>query len=144
MSLIRFDPFQEFSRMENRMKRIFDDAFGDRNLSTADRVYSPLVDLRETDDKFIVEADMPGFNKDDFSIEATRESLEIKASKDEDKEEKKEGFLHRERFACMYHRIINFPSPVEVENIKSSYKDGTLKLEFSKAEEAKKKRISLT
>jgi HSP20 family protein len=143
MSLIRFDPFQEISRIENRMKRIFDDTFGDRQLAISDRVYSPLVDIRETDDKFMVEADMPGFKKDEIQIDLTRESLELKASKKEEKEVKKEGYLHRERYAKEYHRKINFPTPIDIDKVTSSYKDGTLKMEFPKIEEAKKKRISL-
>ena len=81
MSLIRrdrrwgLDPFQEVSRLESEMRNLFSNVFGDRDLSLQERIFAPLVDIRELDDKFTIEG-KGGLNK--AISEARLEHIEIK------------------------------------------------------------------
>jgi HSP20 family molecular chaperone IbpA len=50
--------------------------FGDSKLAATERIYAPLIDLQETDNQYILEADLPGFNKEDIKIDLTAENIE--------------------------------------------------------------------
>ncbi len=150
MSLIRrdrrwgLDPFQEISRLEDEMCNLFANVFGDRELALTDRVFAPLVDERELETNFIVEADIPGFKKEDIVIDVTSETVEITAEHKEEKKEKKEGkCLRQERCAYKFYRAISLPSSIDTEKIESTFSYGTLKLNLPKAPGTGKKRISL-
>ncbi len=153
MSLIRrdrrwgIDPFQEVSRLENEMRNLFSNVFGDRELAVTDRTFAPLVDVRELETEFIVEADIPGFKKEDITIDVTSETVEISAeqkAEKEEKEEKDEGrYLRQERCAFKFYRAISLPSTVNTEEIKSTFKDGTLTLTLPKLPGTGKKRLKL-
>ncbi|MFX1534287.1 MAG: Hsp20/alpha crystallin family protein [Promethearchaeota archaeon] len=148
MSLIRrrgweLDPFREITRIENEMRKAFDNIFGNQELKPTERVFSPLVDLEETDEKFILQADLPGFKKEDITIEATSEGVEITAQHEEKTEEKKKNYIRRERRAYKFYRHIPLPSTIDVEKITSAFENGTLKLEFTKIPGKDKKVISL-
>jgi HSP20 family protein len=150
MSLIRkdrnwgLDPFQEISRFENEMRRLFANFFGDRDLAFEERNFAPLVDIRDVEDQFILEADIPGFKKEDITIEVTPETIDLSAQHKEEKEEKKEGkYLRRERCAYKFRRQISLPSPIDTGRIESSFEDGTLKLTLPKTPGTEKKRINL-
>ncbi len=150
MSLIRrdrrwgLDPFQEVSRLENEMRDLFANVFGDRDLALRDRVFAPLVDVRELENSFIVEADIPGFKKEDIKIDVTPETLEITVKQSGEKKEEKEGkYLRQERCAYRFYRAISLPSSVDTEKIDTSFKDGTLTLTLPKTPGTGKKRITL-
>lgn len=146
MSIIRrFDPFQELGRMENEFQKVFDNFFGDRTIDNKERVYAPLVDLRDDKKSFILDIDLPGFEKDEIKIEVTRESVEIIAEHKKEKESNKEGdYLHKERFAYKFKRQIGLPSPINTEKITSSFKNGTLTLTLGKEEGSLKKTIIIS
>ena len=153
MSLIRrdrkwgLDPFQEIARLEDEMRDIFTNVFGNRDLTNRERSFAPLVDIRETEKGYIIEADIPGFNKEDITIELTSESIELTAEKNEEKETKddtKEGqYLRKERCAYKFYRMISLPSPIDTDKVESTYNKGTLKLNLTKAPGTEKKRIKL-
>ncbi len=151
MSLIRRDrrwglnPIQEVSRLENEMRNLFSNVFGDRELALSDRIFAPLVDVRELETEFIVEADIPGFKKEDITIDVTSETVEISAEhKEEKKDEDREGrYLRQERCAYKFYRAISLPSTINTEEIKSTFKDGTLELNLPKMPGTGKKRLTL-
>jgi HSP20 family protein len=150
MSLIRkdrnwgLDPFQEISRLEKDMRSLFTNVFGDRELALEDRSFAPLVDIRDVENQIIVEADIPGFKKEDITIEVTPETIDISAEHKEEKEEKKEGkYLRRERCAYKFYRQIPLPSPIDTEKIDSTFTNGTLTLTLPKTPGTEKKRITL-
>lgn len=150
MSLIRrdrrwgIDPFQEVSRLEDEMRNLFSNVFGDRELAVTDRTFAPLVDVRELETEFIVEADIPGFKKEDITIDVTSETVEISAEQKAEKEEKDERrYLRQERCAFKFYRAISLPSTVNTEEIKSTFKDGTLTLTLPKLPGTGKKRLKL-
>jgi HSP20 family protein len=149
MSLIRrdsrwgLDPFQEVSRLENEMRNLFSNVFGDRDLALSDRTFAPLVDVRELDTKFIVDADIPSFKKEDIAIDVTTETVEISAEQEQEKEEKEGKYLRQERCAYKFYRAISLPSPIDTEKITADFKDGTLTIELPKAPGTGKKRLRL-
>jgi HSP20 family protein len=91
-----------------------------------------------------VEADIPGFKKEDIKIDVTPETVEIIVEQSEEKKEEKEGkFLRQERCAYRFYRTISLLSSVDTEKIDTSFKDGTLTLTLPKTPGTGKKRITL-
>ncbi|MFX0092614.1 MAG: Hsp20/alpha crystallin family protein [Candidatus Hodarchaeota archaeon] len=90
-----------------------------------------------------LKADLPGFKKEDITIEATSEGVEISAQREEKTEEKKKNYLHRERRVHKFYRHISFPIAIDVEKTTNSLENGTLKLEFTKIPGKAKKVITL-
>jgi HSP20 family protein len=91
------------------------------------------ADISETDKEYVVEAELPGFVKDDISVEFRDDSLIIATKQHEVTEEKKDNYIRKERRAGQVIRAFAFDN-VDGEAIKAEYKDGILKLNLPKRE----------
>ena len=136
MNLVNYQP----GRM---LSNVFEDFFN-RNLSDivgSDFTFTqPSVNIVENDDYFDVEVAAPGLKKDDFNIEVNRDNLIISARKEEKTEETKEGKVTRSEFNySSFTRSFYLPETVDANAITATYKEGILKLQLPKKEEAKVK-----
>ena len=99
------------------------------------------TDIRETKDKYLVDVDLPGFNKKDISLSLDNGYLNIKAKTEKEEENKKEGkFLHKERFYGECSRSFYVGEEIEEKDIKAEFKDGILKVELPKKEISKEEK----
>lgn len=116
--------------------KLFDDVFNEPFFADFDRNLNMLTDIKETDDKYTLDINLPGYTKEDISVSLEDGYLNIVANKDEKTEEKdKEGkFIRRERYTGHCHRSYYIGSQIKDEDIKASYKDGTLSLVVPKKE----------
>jgi HSP20 family protein len=96
----------------------------------------PAVNIRETEDLFIVEMAAPGMKKEDFNIEIKQGMLSISSERKEEKEEKKENFTRKEFSFRSFERSFQLPENVNPELIKASYKEGLLLIELPKREKS--------
>ena len=137
---------------ENLFDDFFDDffnfpAFDDREMQKAQKkLYGRhaanmmKTDVQEHDDHYEVDIDLPGFKKDELSLELKDGYLVINAAKglDKDEKEKKTGkFVRRERYAGSMSRSFYVGEDVKQEDIHAKYENGVLKLSIPKAEERK-------
>ena len=98
------------------------------------------TDVRETDDSYEVDIDLPGFKKDEVKIQLADGYLTIEAAKglDKDEKDKKSGkYIRRERYAGSMSRSFYVGEDVKQEEIHAKYDNGILKLSVPK-KEAKK------
>ena len=96
------------------------------------------IDIELNSEAYTITADVPGFSQEDIEIEANFEYLSIKAKRSEETEENSEvKYLHRERFATVFSRKIQFGKPVNPSNAKTSIKDGVLTVYMPLSENAK-------
>ena len=98
---------------------------------------SPSVDIRETETDFVLEAELPGLSEKDVDVKVEDNLLTIASRKDEKGEEKRNGYLVRERRSAAFSRSFVLPKDVDREKIAASFKDGLLSLQIPKAESAK-------
>ena len=115
-----YDPFRAFDEME----RAF---FG----SQQPTVLSFRTDVTDTGEAYKLEAELPGFKKDDIKIDIENDCLTISAERHENKEEKKPNFVKRERLYGSYSRSFDV-SGIDVDKISAAYTDGILTLELPK------------
>ncbi len=139
-----WDPYEEMRELERRMNRLFRELWGRgpsrRLLGKGERGIAPLearepyTDIMETNDSVIVTAELPGVKKEDISINATEDGIEISAEiKREEKLEEK-GFYRRERSYDRYYRSYSLPAPVKPNEAQATYKNGVLEVVLPKAD----------
>ena len=91
------------------------------------------TDVREMDNSYELDVDLPGFKKDEITVDLKNGYLTIGASKGLDKEEKDGKYIRRERYAGVCSRSFYVGTAVRPEEIGAKYEDGILKLSVPKA-----------
>ncbi len=120
--------------------RFFDDFFKDPFFARVSSMTTPIrADVKETDNEYIVEAEIPGVNKEDIIIDLNNEMLTIGVDVKQEKDEKDDGYIYRERRSGSYRRSFSVPN-INNEDVKASYKDGLLTITLPKAEPDKRTR----
>ncbi len=92
--------------------------------------------------KILVFVDILGAEKENIKLNATEDSLKIKAEIKERKEEKLE-YAYRERKYAGFYRLVNLPVKVDASKAKATYKNGVLKVKFPKIESLKKVNVPI-
>lgn len=141
------------ARKNNWLPAVFDDVFNQDWLSEIDRTQRigksvPAVNVKETDENFVVEVAAPGMKKEDFSIELDNKLLTISSETKEERvsENKDEQFTRKEFSYASFSRSFTLPETVDNSKISADYADGVLKIDLPKREEAKteaKRRIEI-
>ena len=103
----------------------------------------PAVDVREEEDKFVLEADLPGMTEKDIEVKVDDKLLTISSVKKENAKEKKDGWLIRERKESSFSRSFVIPENADRENIKAEFRNGVLTLDIEKKAALKPKNIKI-
>jgi len=145
-----FDPFEELRRMQERMYRIFSEiepSFMERKMLPATggelATVEPFVDVIDKGDKVVVAADVPGVEKEDLSVNISGDRLEISAERKKEAEEKKEGYVRRERTYTSYYRSIPLPTEVDGDKADATFENGVLEISMPKVKAIEKKKIKV-
>ena len=94
--------------------------------------YTPLADLVDEGDKFIVRADIPGFSKENVNIEITDDSIELSGEVEKEEKTEKEKYRHYERSYSSFRRTLRFPTKVKPQEASASLKNGVLEIDVPK------------
>jgi HSP20 family protein len=119
--------------------KVFDRYLGDFDNSAG----WPAVDVREDDDNYLVEVELPGLSEKDVEVKVENSLLTIASRKDESSEEKDEGYIRKERRHYSFSRSFSLPDNVDVEKITANFKNGLLDVAVPKAPAAKPKLIEV-
>lgn len=95
----------------------------------------PTIDLYETQDEMVIEADVPGFDPKDISIRVSPQSLVMTGKTESRREQRDEGYFLRERGFGQFFRTVGFPAEVVADKAKAKYKDGVLRVTAPKAKQ---------
>ena len=103
----------------------------------------PRVDVRDEENSYVLEAELPGTTEKDIDVKVENDLLQISTKKEEEKEEKNKGYLMRERRSASYHRSFVLPKDTDREKIEANFKNGLLTLTIPKTEVAKPRQIEV-
>jgi HSP20 family protein len=151
MNIMRWDPFREFEEMGERLNRTFG-GYGKRffpkpppegreALTVPD--WAPLVDISETDDEYLVKAEIPEVKKEEVKVWVEDGVLTIEGERKQEKEEKGKKFHRMERYYGTFLRTFGVPENVDEKKVRAEFKDGVLMVHLPKAEMAKPKAIEV-
>lgn len=140
----RWEPLSELDQMTERMRRMLEQTFGAFGWSsplTERAGWSPPVDLEETDDAYVVEAELPGVKREDVNVELAGNELAITG---EIKEPERKGVVRRQsRRTGRFAYRVSLPSHVEPEKVEAKLDGGVLKVTVPKSERAPRRRIEI-
>ncbi len=146
MAMVRWNPSRDLVTMRDEMNRLFGEVFGraaNDEGSWYTGAWTPPVDIFETEEALVMKAELPGFTKDDISIELKENALTLRGKRKHTTEAKEENYHRRERIYGAFQRSFMLPTTVDQSNVQATYKDGVLELRLPKAEAAKPKRIAI-
>lgn len=141
-AITRFSPGRDVSSVQDEMERMFRAAFGDRTAATAG-AFTPILDVEEDDDTFILYIELPGVNANEVEVSLEENVLTIAGERRFYDEKDADGFRRIERHFGRFHRAVRLPDRVDPDKVDASFRDGMLTITVPKAEEAKPRRIQV-
>jgi HSP20 family protein len=134
-----WDPFREIADMEQRIGRLMDGLWPASLV--ADGMWSPAVDIEETNDAWLVEADLPGVKKGDVNVELSGPELAITG---EVKERKRSGIQRRRaRRTGRFEYRIRLAGEADTAKIEASLRDGVLTVRVPKPDQTKPRQVQI-
>ncbi|RPH47711.1 MAG: Hsp20/alpha crystallin family protein [Planctomycetota bacterium] len=149
MAIVRWEPFRDLMTVQERMNRIFEEAFrGSRHGEEDDwalgGAWAPPVDIYEQDGNLVLKAELPGIDPKDVNVHVENNVLTLTGERRFETEVKREQYHRVERAYGRFSRSFTLPNVVDTANIKAEFRDGLLRVVMPKREEAKPKQISIS
>ena len=142
--ITRWDPFREFSTLQERMNRLFRDSYSEgREESLTTSTFAPPVDVYEDEHKVTLKIEVPGIDEKDIDVRIENNVLTVHGERKFEKEEKEENFRRVERQYGSFTRSFTLPNTVDTDSIQAAYEKGILKIQLAKKAEAKPKQIKV-
>ncbi len=130
----------------SRERNLFDDFFSPLSSTFtdfSDGTYVPKVDIYEQDEKLYFEAELPGFEKENITVDVKGRLLSLSGEVKEAEEVEGKNQYRKERRQRSFTRSFKLPYEVSDENVAATYKNGILTLSIDKPEEQKAKQITI-
>jgi HSP20 family protein len=145
MALVRWDSSRELSSLQSEMNRLFQ-SFFDTPAGSAGggvRRWHPAMDLLETEQHFVLRADLPGVAEEDVKVELEDNVLTISGERRQEQELKKGGYHRIERATGAFARTLTLPEGVDADAVQASFDKGVLEVLIPKPEQRKPRRVAI-
>jgi HSP20 family protein len=144
MALVRWEPIREINAIQGEVNRLFDSFFdaparGERG----PRRWVPAMDLVETEDAYVLRADLPGVHEEDLKIELDERTLTLSGERKSSVEVEREGYHRIERSYGAFSRSLTLPDGVDGDAIAASFDKGVLEVRVPKPVQRQPRRIAI-
>jgi len=149
MAVVRWDPTRELDSLQGEMNRLFASFFETPTATKgnggngAARRWIPSMDLVETREQFVLEADLPGMGEKDVSIELENNVLTISGERKTEHEEQHEGYYRLERATGAFSRALSLPEGIDPDAVAATFDDGVLTVRIPKPAQTKPRRVKI-
>jgi HSP20 family protein len=130
-------------RMQDEMDRVFGQFFGGQGPwgqgGGGMQAWSPSVDMHETENEYVVRADVPGVEPEDLELLCAEDRLILRGETRREQESRDRGLLRSERRFGRFERVLPLPPGVQQDQIQASFRNGVLELRIPKSEESRQK-----
>jgi HSP20 family protein len=143
MTLVR----RPLDRNQIPLRNAMDRLFGDWPLGSMQGGFTevfPPLDVRETDDAYIIEVELPGVDAQETEVTIEGRTVTIRGQFAEEEEREEGNFLLRERRRGQFMRAVALPGMVDVDNATSRYENGELTITLPKATQNRARRVEIT
>ena len=148
MAIVRWEPFRDLMTVQERMNRIFEEAFrgarGGEDDWALGGTWAPPVDIYEQNGNLVLKAELPGIDPKDVDVRVENNVLTLNGERKFENEVKRDQYHRVERAYGRFSRSFTLPNVVDTANIKAEFKEGLLRVVMPKREEAKPKQISIS
>jgi len=144
MTLVKWTPHSVSNVWNTGIDRWFDNILNS-DLRLSDEVSNvyPVVNVEETENEYLISAELPGMEKKDIHISLENNLLSISGEKKSESKTEDKNYHRFERSYGKFYRSFELPHSIDREKIDANYKNGVLNLSLPKAEEAKPKQIEV-
>jgi HSP20 family protein len=148
MALVRWDPVREIDSLQGEMNRLFSTFFdtptarGGGN-GGASRRWLPAMDLIETDEHFVLKADLPGITENDVNIEVENNVLTVSGERKTEHEAKHEGYYRLERATGAFARSLTLPEGIDAAAVTAAFDNGVLEVRIPKPVQAQPRKVQI-
>lgn len=129
----RVSPFSLFSDFD----RLFGSGRPSPELASAPAPIAPRIDIHESDEAWLIDAELPGLEQREIEVSVDDGILTIAAEHEESREDEVKGYRHVERYHGSFRRSLRVPEGVEGDSIEATYKNGVLRVAVPKPADAK-------
>jgi HSP20 family protein len=149
MTLVRWDPFREFAQIQDRLNRVFAEAYGrspvgsDEGLMTTGSWVPPVDIYQNGDHELVLKAELPDMTREDIDITVDNGTLSIKGEKKFSSEVKQDDYHRIERHYGTFSRSFSLPQTIDPSKVSAEYKQGVLTVRLPLREEAKPRSIKV-
>jgi HSP20 family protein len=144
MTLTQYEPTRDFLQLQDRINRVFSDAFGrggDEGMMSHGTWIPPVDIYQNGNDELVLKAELPDMKREDIEITVDNNTLTIKGEKKMAGEVKDEQLLRVERRYGTFTRSFSLPPTVDTSKVEAEYRNGILTLRLPLREEAKPRQI---
>lgn len=146
MNLVKWNPFNELEDVSNSLNKLFGRQITQPGsdvgmLAQAD--WSPTVDISETEDGYVIKAEIPGVKKEDVKVTVQDGMLAIRGERKQEKEEKGKRFHRIERAYGSFMRSFRLPDDADEGGVSAEFKDGILNVTLKKSAKTKPQSIDI-
>ena len=142
MELVRWQPFDQFNKIHSRLNELFEDRFNQSRVG-ANGSWAPAMDILESNEAYIIRAELPGVKKEEINVELKDGTLTLSGERKAEELTEGVGYRSVERVNGKFARSVILPKTVNHDAIRASYKDGILEIHVPKVEEAKPSQITV-
>ena len=142
MSLVHYKPAHPFRQFDNELNRFFSNAYAS-NAANQAHDWTPAMDIREEENRYILEADVPGVAREDLDISLEDSVLTIKGERAISTVETGENYRRKERAHGSFVRQFTLPDTVNAEAIIASITNGVLEIGIPKQEKPEPRKITV-
>lgn len=146
MAIEIWDPFRDLLSIQDRMNRLFDETLSrakDVDEEMPCSVWSPRVDIYDTKENIILNAELPGIDIRDIKIEVNDGTLLLSGKRKFGKDVKKENYHMMERSYGTFKRSFSLHSLIDQEGVKAKYNNGILEIILPKVKKSTPKKVSV-
>lgn len=145
MSITRYDPFRDLRSLQQEVNRLFTgkqaSTFDDEGIARGS--WSPNVDIYENKEQIVIEAELPGMNREDFELAVENNVITLRGERRFEKKEETDNYHRVERAYGNFTRSFTLPNTVTAEGATADYRSGVLRVVLSKREDTKAHRIEI-
>ena len=126
MAMVRFDPFRDRAVLQDRMNRLFNDAYSPRQSDdlTSRGTWTPAVDIYEVNGGLVLKAELPDMTREDIDVSVENNTLTLSGERKVDTEVRKEHYHRLERSFGNFSRSFALPATVDTGKIGADFKNG--------------------
>jgi len=145
MAIIRTDPFRELATLQERMGRLFGDAYLRQNDNvTAQGTWAPPVDIYETPDHaIVVKAELPDMTREDIEVTVEQNTLTLRGTRKLPADVKEDQYRRIERSYGTFSRSFTLPTTVDAAKVAADYRNGVLTVRLPFREESRPRTINV-
>lgn len=143
MSMIRYQPWGLMRSLHEDLDKLFEQRLGMDETTGSVANWTPPVDIREEEDRFLLHADIPGVKPEDIEVTMENGVLTISGNRAETREQDADGYRRVERVAGRFFRRFTLPDTANAEGITAKSTHGVLEVIIPKHERVMPRRISV-